>query len=253
MAEAVHWVAHGRLKPATELRAGERPDERALLHREGFVKIVESETGTTVRWAMFSANWAALYFVMDWIHGAIGPFQLQYYSAGWFNERYDHAWEASDRIHHLIHKSDVHLSQTVYIQDGEEDRGDVPELLQKALKSNFMDEDHSIDCIYDSASQRFHVARVGKESSIARVYGLSPVSYPCLTGHSYDQAVSRIYPQVIQSGEAHYDHIYAAMSSPTGEVFWIPYQRVVLPLKISRNKRGVRVVTEVTKVDISIL
>lgn len=253
MATSVHWVADGRLQPEPESRGAQGPDERALLHRQGHVKIVESETGTTIRWAMFSANWASLYFVMEWIHGAIGPFQLQYYSAGWFNERYDHAWEAADRIHHLVHKSDVHLSQTVYIQDAPENRDDVPTLLQKALKDNAMDEEHSIDCIYDSTSHRFHVSRVGKESSIARVYGLSPVSYPCLTGHSYDQAVSRIYPQVIQSGEAHYDHIYAAMSSPNGEVFWIPYQRVVLPLKIGRNKRGVRVVTEVTKVDISIL
>jgi hypothetical protein len=253
MTSAVHWVANGKIQDLPLSNSGQGPDERALIHREGYVKIVESETGTTLRWAMFSANWASLYFVAEWLHSAMEPFQLQYYSAGWFNERYDHAWEAADRIHHLINKSDVHLSQTVYIQDVPEDREDVPALLKQALTDNAMDEDHSIDCIYDSTSHRFHVARVGKESSIARVYGLSPVSYPCLTGHSYDQAVSRIYPQVIQSGEPHYDHIYAAMSSPNGEVFWIPYQRVVLPLKIGRNKRGVRVVTEVTKVDISIL
>jgi hypothetical protein len=249
----VHWIAHGTIQPSPEPADGQGVDERTLLHRKGYVKIVESETGTTIRWAMFAPNWASLFFVMEWVHGALGPFQLQYYSAGWFNERYEHAWEVADRIHHLIHKSDVQLSQTVYIQDAPENYDAIPALLQKALSTNAMDEDHSIDCVYDSASHRFHVSRVGKDSSIARVYGLSPVSYPCLTGHSYDQAVSRIYPQVIQSGEPHYDHIYAAMSSPNGEVFWIPYQRVVLPLKLGRNKRGVRVVTEVTKVDISIL
>lgn len=251
MAEAIHWVAHGRLQTATELRGGERLDERALLHREGCVKIVESETGTTVRWAMFSANWASLYFVMDWIHGAIGPFQLQYYSAGWFNERYDHAWEASDRIHHLIHKSDVHLSQTVYIQDAPENRDDMPMLLHKALKDNAIDDDHSIDCTFDPASQKFRVSRVGAQSTIAKLWGINPVSYPCLTGHSYDQAVSRIYPEVSRTGEPHYDHIYAAMASASGDVVWVPYQRVVLPLRLGRNKKAVRVVTELAKVDIS--
>ncbi len=251
MAEAIHWVAHGRLQPAMDLRGGEKLDERALLHREGYVKIVESETGTTVRWAMFSANWASLYFVMDWIHGAIGPFQLQYYSAGWFNERYDHAWEASSRIHHLIHKSDVHLSQTVYIQDAPENREDIPMLLQKALKDNAIDDDHSIDCTFDPASQKFRVSRVGAQSTIAKLWGINPVSYPCLTGHSYDQAVSRIYPEVSRTGEPHYDHIYAAMASANGDVVWVPYQRVVLPLRLSRNKKAVRVVTELAKVDIS--
>ncbi len=126
-------------------------------------------------------------------------------------------------------------------------------LLKKAIDDNAVDEDHSIDCLYDPSSQRFQVSRVGPKSTIAQVYGLSPVSYPCLTGHSFDQAVSRAYGEVIRTGAPHYDHIYAAMSSPVGDVFWVPYQRVVLPLKTARNRKGVRIVTEVTKVDIAIL
>ncbi len=253
MAAGVHWVKDGKLKdPPTNGGPGGL-DERMLLHREGYVKVLESESGTIVRWAMFTSNWASLYFVMEWIHGTLGPYQLQYYSAGWFTERFEQAWEASDRIHQLIYKSDVHLSQTVYIQEANENGDDVPLLLKQALRENAMDEDHSIDCLYDATSQKFQVSRVGPKSTIAQVYGLSPVSYPCLTGHSFDHAVSRIYPDVIRTGTPHYDHIYAAMSSPTGDVYWIPYQRVVLPLKMGRNKRGVRVVTELTKVDISVL
>lgn len=250
MSAGVQWVSQGQITP-TALANATAAEERTLLHREGYVKIMETETGTTIQWAMFSANWASLYFVMEWIHGAAGPYQLQYYSAGWFNERFEHAWEASDRIHQLIYKSDVHLSQTVYIQDARENRDDVPMLLQKALSENAIDEDHSIDCTFDLSSQKFRVARVGAESTIAKLWGINPVSYPCLTGHSYDQAVSRIYPQVSRTGEPHYDHIYAAMASTNGDVVWVPYQRVVLPLKIGRNKKGVRVVTELAKVDIS--
>ncbi|MFN4141671.1 hypothetical protein [Aestuariivirga sp.] len=250
MASEVHWVNDGRFQPELE-KPGAAADERALLQRQGYVKIVESDTGTTVRWSMFSANWASLFFVTEWIHGARGPFQLQYYSAGWFNERYEHSWEAADRIHHLIYKSDVHLSQTVYIQDAPENREDVPMLLQKALHDNAIDEDYSIDCMYDPSSQKFRVTRVGPQSTIAKLWGMNPVSYPCLTGHSYDQAVSRVYPEVSRTGEPHYDHIYAAMASANGDVVWVPYQRVVLPLKVGRNKKAVRVVTELAKVDIS--
>ena len=95
------------------------------------------------------------------------------------------------------------------------------------------------------------MARVGSQSTIAQLWGMSPVSYPCLTGHSYDQAVSRIYPEVSRTGDPHYDHIYAAMASPVGDVMWVPYQRVVLPLQHGRSKKGVRIVTELAKVDIS--
>src|SRR5205823_432295 len=116
---------------------------------------------------------------------------------------------------------------------------------------NRTDEAHSIDCILDPFSGKFKVQRVGAESSIAKFYGLSPISYPCLTGHSYDQVVSRIYPVVTKSGQPHYDHICAAMAAPDGDVVWIPYQRVVLPLRETRGRPGVRVVTEMTKVDIS--
>ena len=130
MTAGTHWVANGRMTSLQHNGDDAVPDERALLHRQGYVKIVESDTGTIVRWAMFSANWASLYYVTEWIHGAAGPFQLQYYSAGWFNERYDHAWEASDRIDQLIYKSDVQLSQTVYIQDAYPGRDDIPMLLQ---------------------------------------------------------------------------------------------------------------------------
>lgn len=251
MVTSVHWIANGK---ETQLQHnGGEPivDERELLHRRGHVKIMESETGTIIKWSMFSANWASLYYVVEWIHGAMGPFQLQYYSAGWFNERYEHAWEASDRIDQLINKSDVHLSQTIYIHDASQSRDDVPMLLQKALKENAIDEDHSIDCTYDPSSQKFRVSRVGAQSTIAKLWGMSPVSYPCLTGHSYDQAVSRIYPEVSRTGEPHYDHIYAAMASANGDVVWVPYQRVVLPLKMGRTKKAVRVVTELAKVDIS--
>lgn len=253
MARRIHWVLDGHMVPPPQLTEedGSVLDERDLLQRTGFVKILESEQGTTVRWSMFSRNWASLFFAAEWLQGAIGPFQLQYYSAGWFNERHAQPWVAADRLHHLIHKSDVHLSQTVYIRKMPRTREDVPPLLEKALRENAASEDVSIDCAFDPSSHRFRVARVGPQSTIAKLWGLNPVSYPCLIGHSYDEAVSRAYPEVTRSGEPQYDHVYAAMASARGDVVWVPYQRVVLPLVQGRNRKCVRVVTELAEVDIS--
>jgi len=252
MATCIHWVLDGRIVPAPPVAEDSSPiEERDLLQRTGFVKITESEQGTAIRWSMFSRNWASLYFAAEWLQGAFGPYQLQYYSAGWFNERHEQPWTAADRVHHLIHKSDVHLSQTVYIHKVTDQRSDIPAVLHRALRDNAASEDVSIDCAYDPSSQRYRVTRVGPQSTIAKLWGLNPVSYPCLIGHSYDEAVSRAYPLVTRTGDPHYDHIYAAMASARGDVVWVPYQRVVLPLIQGRSKRGVRVVTELAEVDIS--
>jgi hypothetical protein len=58
---------------------------------------------------------------------------------------------------------------------------------------------------------------------------------------------------VLKTGNAHYDHVYAAMTAADGNVVWIPYQRVVLPKRFAHGKRGVAIVTEQTKVDIALL
>lgn len=250
MVKGVHWVLNGRIISDFQETPAAALDERDLLKRRGYVKITEEEQGTTIRWSMFCANWASLVFVSELIRGTYGPFHLQYYSAGWFNERHEQPSSAADRIDQLIQKSDVHLSQTVYIQKAGESRRDVPALLQKALRDNAIGEDFSIDCSFDPSSQKFRVERLGPQSTIAQLWGLNPVSYPCLTGHSYDHAVSRAYPEVTRTGEPHYDHIYAAMASARGDVVWVPYQRVVLPLQQGRNRKAVRVVTQLAKVDI---
>lgn len=251
MVVGTRWISMGVLLPTPPHCENQPVDERDLLHRRGHVKIIEDVNGTTIKWAMFTANWASLYFASEWIHSCPGPYHLYYHSAGWFHEKYESAVEAGERITQLVYKSDIHLSRTVYIYEANENRKDVPHLLKAALQHNEADEEHSIDCLYDASSRQFRVSRVGSKSTIAQLWGMSPVSYPCLTGHSYDQAVSRVYPEVSRTGDPHYDHIYAAMASPVGDVVWVPYQRVVLPLRHGRSRKGVRVVTELAKVDIS--
>ena len=72
MRRGVQWVRGGRIQPPLTVQPGPA-EERQLLQRQGAVKITEDESGTTLRWSMFSANWASLYFVAEWVHGALGP------------------------------------------------------------------------------------------------------------------------------------------------------------------------------------
>ena len=85
------------------------------------------------------------------------------------------------------------------------------------------------------------------------VLAMLPQLRRCLTlpGGYWQNAIFTEPALMSQSGDPHYDHIYAAMVSSKGEVVWMPYQRVVLPLRGGRSKKGVRVVTELAKVDIS--
>ncbi|TMJ42046.1 MAG: hypothetical protein E6G89_04805 [Alphaproteobacteria bacterium] len=82
---------------------------------------------------------------------------------------------------------------------------------------------------------------------------MNPDSFPCLTGHSYDQVVSAAYRKVVMTERPHYDHIIAAMSAPDATVFWCPYQRVILPHRFEGNRKGVVVVSKVGPVDIKVI
>ena len=244
-------IKDGRLLPQPAGVVAQPAAERTRGEEHNIVRASVDDGAVNLRWYTFGRNWASLFFAHQWIEVFPGPYAFNYHVSGWFSETYDNLTDAGDRLLDLIGKSDVHLSSSVYIQDGNMSRGDIPNLLKIALSKNQADEDTSVDCMYDPQSGKYKVNRVGKESSIGRNYGLSPISYPCLTGHSYDQVVSRAYHHVTRTGEPHYDHIYAAMAAPTGDVLWVPYQRVVLPLRNGRGKKGVRIVTEMTKVDIS--
>jgi hypothetical protein len=235
-------------KEAADAAAHLSPEQ---MDRHNLVMAVVEGGAVTLRWFASGRNWASLFVASEWIESFPGPYSLNYYVSGWFRETFVNCIDARERLFDLIAKSDVHLSSSIYVSEPKEDRDGVPELLRSALQENRTDEEHSIDCFVDPHSGRFKVQRVGAQSSIAKFYGLmTPISYPCLTGHSYDQVVSRIYPEVARSGHPHYDHVYAAMAAPDGDVMWIPYQRVVLPLHEQKGRQGVRIITELTKVDV---
>jgi hypothetical protein len=198
----------------------------------------------------FAANWSSLFFAREWLGTFLGPYTLRYFLEGWFTERYSDLEHARNRIEQLIAKSDVHLSQRVYTRSMEPAMRQLPEKLRLTLEAGCAADETSIDCHVDRSTGRVTVERIGSDSAIARVWGQSPRSYPCICGNTYDRIVSRAYHDVLKSGKPHYDHIIAAMKRPDGELAWIPYQRIVMP---GGRQCRVRVVTEAAPVAIAIL
>ena len=248
------WINQGRVVEELPPAEGQSSREVTAIRRHGLVRVnIGDEVGTTVTWAVFAPNWASLYYVMESLHQYPGPYHLEYYLAGWFSETLSGYRAASDRIHALIAKSDVHLLTRTYVKDADPDPRMMPLLLQDAWGDRAVKPDYSIDCIHDDHDQRFKVMRIGPGSPIAKLWGVFPVSYPCVNGGPYDDVVSEIYPEVIRTGEPHYGHVYAAMSLPNRQVRWVPYQRVVLPHRFPDGRNGVTVISEISPVDIQVV
>jgi hypothetical protein len=246
-------ITKGRLVSVADAMGAEQLSERALLAKSRSVKLVV-EDGTTVRWHASFADWSSLYFAKEYIWTLPAPYTLSYYLSGWFSETYADVVEASSRIDQLIAKSDVHLSSRVYIRSFDPTSHIMPEILSHTLKTGQAPPESSVDCSFDFATGQAKVERIGRESAIARLWGLSPVTTPCISGTNYDIEISRSYAEVLQTGKPHYDHVYAAMMGRDAEISWIPYQRLVLPHPSKRGRnRLVTVITEVTPVDIAVV
>ncbi len=256
--KSVSWVYRGDLLSRTphalfNQDANWDGSDEALFQRKGLVRLSVSDRGTEVCWSMFACNWASLFLTMEWIRTAPGPYKLKYFIVGWAEETYDNAADAADRISQLLAKSDVHLTTRTFVKEADPGSKRLPEVIHQTLLDGAAIPDISVDCILDDATGKFNVERIGAASTLAQMWGLSPVSYPCRSGHSFAQMVSQAYAKVLKTDEPHYDHIYAALESTEREVFWLPYQRVVLPHRFPDRRKGVTVVTAVGDVDIAIV
>jgi hypothetical protein len=246
-----HWIDKGKHLGFRPPRDWGSDDD--LLHRKGMVRVVSGPEGTEVRWSTLAPNFASLFYVAEWLSDLAGPYMLRYFLAGWFEESLETVAATSRRIQEIIHRSDVHLLRRAFVREFDPGAKLLPPLLQDALLDAAAGSDFSVDCVYDESSGGFRVGRIGPKSTIARLWGLAPVSYPCLAGGSYDQIVSAAYADVLRAGRPRYDHVYAAMVTPENTVVWIPYQRVITPKRESGGRLAVSIFTEIAKVDIQII
>ncbi len=248
------WIGKGQLVARPIGPVGEKVTDRQLLQKHELVKIEMGPDGMTIRWVMFAANWTSLYFAMQWIRPFTGPFTLCFFNSGWFEESFEESKDACSRIEKLIAKSDIRFSARTYTKAFDPAGRKLPTLLQSMWDSGVISENNAVHCAIDAERRLTQVEHVGSDSALAKVWGISPVSYPCLSGHSYDRIVSECYYEVVKTGKPVYDHVLAAMVHPGGEVRWFGYHRLVFPnsLKVG-NLPQVTVACEVAKVDIPIL
>jgi len=252
MDERIIWIIKGRMEFSGSTGTADDSRQQRLL-RDGAVKVELTREAMTIRWRLFAPNWASLYYLMEWLPGQQGPCRLEYFASGWFSEEYEDVLDAIRRIRALMDKSDVFLRSRVFIKPADRETSDIPGLLQDVLMKADAPPEHGVDCIEDPASHSFKVVRIGEKTLIARRWGMTRQAFPCIHGNDYDQRVSSIYPHVLKTGQAHYDHVYAAMRENDGRVCWVPYQRVVLPKLFGDGSRGVRVVSRIAPVDIQVI
>ncbi|MBI2719528.1 MAG: hypothetical protein HY245_02680 [Rhizobiales bacterium] len=253
MTAEVNWIDNGRLVRRCPLAAGPAVDEETALLGGGMVRVVTGKLGTVIRWSVMSPCFSSLFYVAEWLMDLPAPYMLRYFLCGWFEERFESAGAVNCRILEIVMRGDVHLMQRVFVREFPPSSTMMTPLLREVWMDGNAQPDYSVDCIYEESSGRFRVERIGPKSTIARLWGMAPVSYPCVNGGSYDRTVGAAYGEVLRQGRPRYDHVYAAMKTTDGTTMWIPYQRVVIPRHRSGAGRSVTVVTEIGKVDIQIV
>jgi hypothetical protein len=253
MKQQEFWIAQGRLVPSPleDDRSTQLATDR--LHRFGEVRISVREAEILIEWCVFAPNWASLQVVKEWILALRGPFKLRYFLAGWFEETIPNPLRARDRIDRIQAKSDLHVTQRAFVRKSNPRAGRTPPLLYDAWRHRLASPEHTVDCVLDEQTGRFRVERIGQFSTIARLWGTAPISYPCINGGPYDRIVSMAYGEVARTGAPRFDHVYAAMTLNGEEQVWIPYQRVILPYAVPSGRPAVSVVTEIASVDIQIV
>jgi hypothetical protein len=248
------WIEDGCLVDTPTAIQSDLQSERAFIQSSNFIKVEVTETGTTIRWTMFACNWASLFFVQNWIHSLMPPFTLRFFNGGWFSERYETARDAAKRIEALVAKADVRFSARVFTRNFEPKVADLPETLRQSWEVGLADPTVAVVCAVDPDNGQSQVERVGHKSAIASIWGVSPVSFPCLSGHSYDRVVSGAYINVVKNQRPNFSHVIAAMTQPDGETRWYGYQRVIFPGHSKENGLpSVHVVGHVSPVDIPLL
>lgn len=247
------WVKQGAFE-----RAGVEAQELTAVeerHRfeNGEVRLTSGEIGTEIKWHAQTRCIASLFVVADWLGKARAPFVLRFYVSGWFEEFFQTAAEAADRLEAIISRGDRHFPVRTFVQQVEIANSILAPLLEDTKDSVEKIDDLAVECIYNRENNRFRVSSVGKHSLIAKVYGDVESSHPRQTTGSYSDAVNAGYVEVLQSGRPRADHVLAALRFPNNNVYWVPYHRLILPVLGHPKGDSVKVVSQFASVGFKVI
>ena len=247
------WIAGGRKLSDSSIEHILDDVETERFNHDGAVRITSGSLGTEIKWSVFSPSFASLYYAIEWLPMASLPIVLRYYLSGWFEETCFTVGQAINRIEQIMAKSELHLTRRTFVEEFDPKGRIMSPMLQKMWQDHSISLEDSVDCVYEEQSRKFRVERIGTQSTIAKLYGMSPVSYACKSGNSYDEVVSEAYTHVLRSGKPRYDHVLAALRMPDNIVRWVPYQRIVVPRPNGEKSMSVCVVAEIAKIDINLI
>jgi hypothetical protein len=247
------WIAGGKKLPDSSVEHILDEVEAERFNHDGAVRVTSGPLGTEIKWSVFSPCFGSLYYAIEWLPLASLPITLRFYLSGWFEETCFTAAHAINRIEQILAKSELHLTRRTFVEEFDPNGKTLSPMLQKIWHDHTIMPENSVDCVYEEQSRKFRVDRIGAQSTIAKLYGMSPVSYACKSGNSYDEVVSEAYTHVLRSGKPRYDHVLAALRMPDNVVRWVPYQRIVVPRPKSDKSMSVSVVAEIAKIDINLI
>ena len=243
-----YWVEYGVLCSAKPNAYG--PGDEAESFGKGHVRLTTGELGTEIKWTVLSPSTSSLFAVCDWVKTVVGPYVLRFFASGWFEEFHDTVLEVTARIVDIIARGDRHFSCRTMIKEFELEKAPISAFLKSCISGEANAGEYAVECVLEGSSQKFHVEKLGAKSTIHRIWGPYLSSFPCRPRGSYNESVSKAYADVILKGRARYDHVLAAMSMPNDDVFWVPYQRLLIPKKSKDDRPRVLIFTEISKVSI---
>ncbi len=247
------WVKQGAFErdgiDAQELTAAE---ERRRFEN-GDVRLTSGEIGTEIKWHAQTRCITSLFVVADWLASSKAPYVLRFYVSGWFEEFYQTAADAADRLEAIISRGDRHFPVRTFVQQVEIANSILAPLLIDAKASAAKLDDLAVECVFNRENNRFKVSSVGKYSLIAKVYGDVESSHPRQTTGSYSDAVNAGYVEVLQSGKPRADHVLAALRFPNNNVYWVPYHRLILPVIGHSKGDSVKVVSQFASVGFKVI
>jgi hypothetical protein len=246
------WIEHGILNIASALDVLSAQQEEQYL-QSGSVRLTTGELGTEIKWVVNSPCVTSLFKAISWANSAKAPFILRFFAVGWFEEVYRESASAIRRIEQVLARGDRHFTSRVFIKEANADNAAIPDIMKDALHGQSISVEHSVDCSYDENSNMFKVERVGPKSAIGRVWGTYTSSPPCQSAGSYGDPVNEAYQDVLRNNKPRYDHVLAALRLPDNALHWVPYHRVVYPRRDGNKLDGVAVISQIARVDITVL
>jgi hypothetical protein len=246
------WVHQGQLELVTDVHL-QSTDEEDNLFRSGSVRTTTGDLGTEIKWLINSPCVRSVFKVMEWIPNARPPYILRFYAMGWFEEIYHRPESAIRRLEQVLARGDRHFTSRIFIKEQSSTAPGVPEVLRDKLNGKPTASEFAVECSYDPDNHLFKVERVGAKSAIGQVWGTYTSSHPCQSAGSYGNTVNATYEDVIKTGKPRYDHVLAALRLPDNAIHWVPYHRVITPKDHASGKPGVEVVSQIARVDITVL